>query len=198
MHMSTLVSAILIALYCVNFVSAIDSGADCQCICSISTRRGARRAMNIGSSNIETAPCDNNKCVKACKLAYPLCESSRGEMQASCKRSSEEPTTTTTTAAPETTTTTAAPATTTTTAAPETTTTTAAPVTTTTTVAPVTTTTTVAPVTTTTTAAPTTTTQGGSTKTGSTLTTPTSSAIKSVFQFSHFLLFTVVLTFLCM
>ncbi|CAF1094820.1 unnamed protein product [Rotaria sp. Silwood1] len=176
MHMSTLVSAILIALYCVNFVSAIDSGADCQCICSISTRRGARRAVNIGSSNIETAPCDDNKCVKACKDAYPLCESSRGVMQALCKRSSEEPTTTTaapetttttaapatttTTAAPETTTTTAAPVTTTTTAAPETTTTTAAPVTTTTTAAPETTTTTVAPVTTTTTAAPTTTTQG--------------------------------------
>ncbi|CAF2444121.1 unnamed protein product [Rotaria sp. Silwood2] len=228
--MSTLLSAILVALYCVSFVSATTGIANCQCKCSVPTKRAAHEPIDIGSVNIRTAACDNDECLRACNDKYPLCESSRGVTQGLCRDVDVDPPTTepttTTTVAP-TTTTTVAP-TTTTTVAP-TTTTTVAPTTTTTvepttttTVAPTTTTTvepttttTVAPTTTTTVAPTTTTTVAPTTTTtvvptsttgsvttapGSTMTTPKSSAgaIKSVFQFSHFLLFTVVLTFLCM
>ncbi|CAF4149008.1 unnamed protein product [Rotaria sp. Silwood2] len=215
--MSTLLSAILVALYCVSFVSATTGIANCQCKCSVPTKRAAHEPIDIGSVNIRTAACDNDECLRACNDKYPLCESSRGVIQGLCRDvdvdpPTTEPTTTTTvapttttTVAPTTTTTVEPTTTTTTTTVAPTTTTTVAP-TTTTTVAP-TTTTTVAPTTTTTvapttttTVVPTSTTGSVTTAPGSTTTTTKSSAgaIKSVFQFSHFLLFTVVLTFLCM
>ncbi|UJR23789.1 hypothetical protein I4U23_026766 [Adineta vaga] len=87
MHMSPILSVLLIAICCVNYTFASGFGVDCKCTCCISSKTAACKPSDIGSIHLDLASCDNTKCLDACKQRYPLCESGKSIMQTTCSQS---------------------------------------------------------------------------------------------------------------
>lgn len=85
MNKVSILSAILVALYCANYVSAVTAQASCDCTCNIPTKRNGFRPSFINTIALEDGVCDINKCLTICKKAYPLCESGKAVMKAACK-----------------------------------------------------------------------------------------------------------------
>ncbi|CAF1177976.1 unnamed protein product [Adineta ricciae] len=193
MHMSPILSAVLIVVCCVNFTFASGFGVDCKCTCCISSKKSACKANELGSIHLDIASCDDMKCLSACKQRYPLCTAGKSDMQTTCTSSGEpssSSSTMTSTASTGSSSATSAQSSSTTTGAGSTSTlstssTTSASSTST-------------PSTSATTSS--TTTSGSSTVTsttsGNSTTLPSNAnAIKSMFQFSYFILFITVFTF---
>ncbi len=86
MHMSTILSTILVALCCIQFTSAISYGIDCQCTCCLltETKTSPCKPLETNSIHLDHATCDAQKCRSACNREYPFCERGKALMQTTC------------------------------------------------------------------------------------------------------------------
>lgn len=87
MRMSLILSAVLIAVCCVNFTFASGFGVDCKCTCCISSKKSACKGSELGSVHLDIPSCDDTKCLSACKQRYPLCTAGKSDMQTTCTSS---------------------------------------------------------------------------------------------------------------
>jgi hypothetical protein len=74
---------IFVAFCYINIASAGIYGVDCECICCIPSKPNCTDT-DVGSVHLNVTVCDIAKCVENCNNNYPLCETGRGEMHATC------------------------------------------------------------------------------------------------------------------
>ncbi len=85
MHIYALISTVLVALCCINFVFAGPDGIDCQCICCVPALFAPCSPWKLGYIHLNLTLCDSNKCLSNCKALYNFCERAKGEMQTTCQ-----------------------------------------------------------------------------------------------------------------
>jgi len=85
MNKIAIFSAVLVALFCVNTISADSARATCECTCNIPSKKHSFRPSYINTIVLEDAVCDNRKCLAICNEQYPFCESGKAIMAAVCK-----------------------------------------------------------------------------------------------------------------
>jgi hypothetical protein len=83
MHYSSLVFTICVAFCYINIASASVYGVDCECICCIPSKPNCTDS-DLGYIHLNETVCDLSKCVQTCEEIYPLCETGKGEMHATC------------------------------------------------------------------------------------------------------------------